>query len=169
MKTLPVRTLYLEMHRPPERSVLPPVEGAEIVRVEQPAIPFYRFLYDSVGGDWNWVDRKLMSDDQLSAIIHDDQVEIYVLYVQATPAGFCELDRRVADEVELAYFGLMPEFIGRGLGKYFLCWIVRQAWAHAPRRVWLHTCELDHEAALPIYRQAGFVVYDERVVNQTVL
>ena len=169
MKTVPIKTYYLQMHRPPDSGSLPPMEGVEVARVEQPTIGLYRFLYDSVGRDWNWVDRKLASDEELLAIIHHDLVEIYVLEVDGGPAGFCELDRRVDGQIELAYFGLMPEFIGRGLGKHFLHWILRKAWTYAPRRVWLHTCELDHEAALPLYRQAGFVVYDERVVDQTVL
>jgi len=168
MKTVPVKTFYLEMCHPPERSIPPPIEGVEIVRAERPQIAFYRFLYDSVGRDWNWVDRKLMSDEELAAIIHDELVELYVLHVEGAPAGFCELDRRVSGQIELAYFGLMPAFIGRGLGKHFLEWVLHRAWTYAPGRVWVHTCQWDHEAALPVYRKAGFVVFDERVVRQRV-
>jgi GNAT superfamily N-acetyltransferase len=168
MKTIPVKTLYLEMLRPPEHPATPPTDRVEIVRFRRPPVPFYRFLYDSVGRDWNWVDRKLLSDDQLRALIHDDRMEIYVLYLGGMPAGFCELDRRTEDQVELAYFGLMPGFLGKGLGRYFLHWIVHRAWSYEPGRVWLHTCALDHPAALPVYREAGFVVFDEKVVDQVV-
>ena len=168
MNTIPVKTFYLQMHAPPERTVPPPTDGVEVLRVEHPTIPYYRFLYDAVGRDWNWIDRKRLSDDELSAIIHGDRVEIYVLHVKGSPAGFCEMDRRVEDEIELRYFGLMPVFIGKGLGKYFLNWVLRQAWSYAPNRVWVHTCELDHDAALPIYQQAGLVVYDERIIDQVV-
>ena len=169
MKTIPVKTLYLQMHGPPEARVPPPREGIEVARVERPEIGFYRALYDVVGRDWNWINRKLMSDDELRAIIHDDRVEFHVLYVQGTPAGFCEMDRRADGEVELVYFGLAPDFIGRGLGKYFLNRMLHQAWSYAPKRVWLHTCELDHEAALSTYQKAGLAVYDERVMMQDVL
>ena len=169
MKTVPVKTYYLEMHGRPERSIAAPREGVEVVRVRQPSVAFYRFLYDSVGRDWNWVDRKRLSDDQLQAILHDEQVELNVLHVGGKPAGFCEIDRRVEGQVKLEYFGLMPEFIGKGLGAYFLDRMVQHAWDYAPNRVWLHTCELDHEAALPLYRRAGFQVYDERVVSHTLL
>ncbi len=168
MNTIPVKTIYLQMHTPCERKASPPLDDIDVLSLEQPTIRYYRFLYDAVGKDWNWVDRNRLSDDELRAIIHGDLVEIYVLHVKGSPAGFCEMDRRVEGEIELRYFGLMPEFFGQGLGKYFLDWILRQAWSYAPNRVWLHTCELDHEAALPLYLQAGFVVYDEQVVDQVV-
>jgi GNAT superfamily N-acetyltransferase len=169
MKTIPVRTFYLQMHGPPEARISPPREGIEVVRMERPEIGFYRTLYDVVGRNWNWINRKLMSDDELRALIHDERVEFHVLYVEQAPAGFCEMDRRVDGEVELVYFGLAPDYIGQGLGRYFLHRILLQAWSYAPKRVWLHTCELDHEAALPTYRKAGLVVYDERVIMQKVL
>jgi GNAT superfamily N-acetyltransferase len=168
-KTIPVKTSYLQMHRPPGERVPPPTEGIEVARVPRPEIGFYRSLYDAVGRDWNWINRKLMSDDELRAIIHHPRVDFHVLYVRGTPAGFCEMDRRVDGEVEIVYFGLAREFIGKGLGKHFLNRMLHEAWSHAPRRVWLHTCELDHEAALRTYQKAGLAVYDERVVMQKVL
>lgn len=168
MKTFQVKTFYLQMLRRPKPSLPPPVPPVEILQAKQPAIPFYRFLYDAVGRDWNWVDRKRMSDEALGAIIHDDLVEIYVLHVEQAPAGFGELDRRTEGQIELAYFGLMPEFIGKGFGKRFLHWVVQKAWSYGPRRLWLHTCDLDHPAALPVYLEAGFVVFDQRIVDKEI-
>lgn len=169
MKTVPVKTTYLQMLARAQRNTPPPIEGVEIVRAEKPAVAFYRSLYDAVGGDWNWVDRKLLSDEELRGIIHDDLVEIYVLYFNQAPAGYAELDRRKENEIELAYFGIVPDLIGKGLGRYFLDWTIRQAWSHDPKRLWLHSCELDHQAALPMYLSAGFKVFDERMVDQVVL
>jgi GNAT superfamily N-acetyltransferase len=169
MKTIPVQTLYLQMHRPPDGHVPPPMDGVDVVRIERPPVDVYRSLYDLVGRDWNWINRKLMPDDELAAIIHHELVDFDLLYVAGTAAGICETDRRVAGDVELVYFGLAPPFIGKGLGKYFLNRMLHEAWAHGPRRVWLHTCELDHEAALPNYQQAGLVIYDERIVQQKIL
>ena len=168
MKTIPVKTTYLQMTAPAGRNTPPPMEGIEIVRAEKPAVAFYRLLYDAVGRDWNWVDRKLLSDEELGRIIHDDLVEIYVLYVDQVPAGYAELDRRREPEIELAYFGVVPGLVGRGLGRYLLDWTVRKAWSHDPQRLWLHTCELDHEAALPMYLSAGFEVFDQKTVHQVV-
>ena len=67
MKTMPVKTVYLEMLSRPERRVPPPVEGVEVVRTEAPTIAFYRSLYDAVGTKWNWIERKRMSDEELAA------------------------------------------------------------------------------------------------------
>lgn len=84
-----------------------------------------------------------------------------MLHVDGDPAGFSELVRREAGEIELVQFGLLPEFIGQGLGKWFLQWTIDKVWSYRPRRLWLHTCTLDHPAAVPNYKKAGFLVCKE--------
>lgn len=168
MKTIPVKVTYLQMLCRPEQSIEPPPEETEIIRAEKPTVAFYRLLYNSVGQGWNWVDRQLMSDEELTEIIHDDLIEIHVLYFDGVPAGYAELDRRKENEIELAYFGIVPEFTGKGLGRYLLHWSIEMAWSYHPKRFWLHTCELDHEAALPMYLKAGFEVFDQKIVAQVV-
>jgi GNAT superfamily N-acetyltransferase len=125
--------------------------------------PTIAFFYDAVGEQWSWTSRKKLSDSEIAAIIHDPMVEIHVMYCDGVPAGFAELDRRREGEVELVQFGLLPDFIGKGLGKYFLSWTLDKIWSYQPKRVWLHTCTLDHPAALPNYLKAGFVVYKEEI------
>ncbi len=78
------------------------------------------------------------------------------------------MDRRNKEDIELVQFGLMPEFIGRGLGWYFLQWIIDKAWSYQPRRFWLHTCTLDHPAALPNYQKAGFTIYKEETIQRDI-
>jgi len=167
MAHIPTRTVYLEMRSPRYRDVPKPLEEIAVEHT-RPSIDDYRFLYSSVGKDYHWIDRLRLEDDQLIAIIQDDTVDIYILKVRGDVAGYAELDRRIPDEVEIAYFGLLPEFVGKGLGKYFLCWAVNKAWAHQPRRVWVHTCDLDHPAALSNYLKAGFEIYDQNVIDQFV-
>ncbi len=151
----------LEMHSAPAHPALHPPASLKLalLRAENPSVEFYRYLYDVVGRDWNWVDRKRLSDDALAAIVGDERVEIYVPYVGGVPAGYAELDRRQAPDIELAYFGLAHDFIGLGLGRYLLDWVIRRAWEYGPARLWVHTCTLDHPSALPLYQRMGFVPY----------
>ena len=130
-----------------------------VIHARNPTIAYYRFLYDAVGTHWQWTTKKL-TDDQLAMIVQDPRDEVHVLHVDGVPAGFAELDRRTGNEIELAQFGLMPEFIGQGLGD-FLQWTIDRAWGYGPTRFWLHTCTDDDPAALPNYRKAGFEVYKE--------
>jgi len=86
--------------------------------------------------------------------------------VDGVPAGIAELDRRTEGEIELVQFGLIRDFIGQGLGKYFLQWTIDKAWSYSPKRFWLHTDTKDHPAALPNYLKAGFAIYKEEVKEQ---
>jgi GNAT superfamily N-acetyltransferase len=154
-----VTVSYLQMCSRPERTVPPPRADLAVIHAKQPTVAYYRFLYDQVGSDWNWMSRKHLADTALAAIIHDPKDEVHVLHVGGVPAGFAELDRRIESEIELVQFGLIREFIGQGLGKYFLQWTVEHSWSYAPRRLWLHTCTDDHPAAIPNYLKAGFQIY----------
>ena len=169
IKSIPVRTWYLEMKEPPH-TVFPTFSfDTNVVRAYKPTASFYQYLYTQVGKGYSWYNRLIMFETELQNIIHDDRTEIYVLWVGGVPAGFCELDRRNPKETEIVYFGLLPEFRGQGLGKKFLDWTVHQAWEGKPERVWLHTCELDDKAAIPLYLKAGFIQYDERMETQQLI
>ena len=165
---VPVRTWYLEMKSPPGGTApkWPPEE--RIVRAVRPTLSFSRFLYTQAGAGYSWYDRVLMPDEELLGILHDDRVQVHVLWVRGVPAGYCELDGRRRGEVEIAYFGILPEYRGRGYGPRLLQWAVHEAWSANPGRVWLHTCEFDAPAALPMYVRAGFTQYDERIETQRI-
>jgi GNAT superfamily N-acetyltransferase len=156
-----VTTTYLEMFAHPHGIVPPPREGVAVVHAKSTSVPYYRFLYDTVGRAYDWTSCKKLSDAKLAALLHDPRLEVHVLMADGVPAGFAELDRRIDGEIELVQFGLMPEFIGQGLGRYFLQWTIDKAWSYSPRRFWLHTCTKDHAAALPNYLKAGFAIYKE--------
>ena len=156
------------MTAPRPKSVPAPQPNLEVKHVVCPSVEFYRSLYDPVGEDYNWRSRRKMPPPELAAIIQNPLDEIHVLYVDGTPAGFGELDRRQPDEIEIKQFGLVPLYLGRGLGKWFLQELVDRAWNHKPRRVWLHTCTLDHAAALPNYQKIGFEVYKQEQIQQPI-
>ncbi len=148
---------YLEMTERPQRprAVLPPGQHA-LLRLENPTAAFYRYLYNTVGEAWLWVDRRRLTDRELLAEIRHPEVEIYVLYGGGEPAGYVELDRRPYPDLNFAYFGLLPDFIGRGLGTFLLDWAIDRAWSYGPTRLTVDTCTLDHPRALGHYQRAGF-------------
>lgn len=166
MPFIKTKTTYLQMFSPPETEIAAPRDDMSIFKVVNPAVDFYLHLYREVGSAFQWVDRLAIKADELRAIIQHEFVDVLVLAIADEPLGYAELDRRHSGEIELAYFGLFPAAIGQGFGKYLLNHALRAAWAHGPRRVWVHTCDLDHPAALPTYRKAGFEVYDEIEIDQ---
>jgi GNAT superfamily N-acetyltransferase len=168
MPTVDVRVYYLELRSHPGRTMASPREGLAVLHCRRPTVAYYRFLYHGVGRDYHWHSRGNLPDPELAALVQDPLDELHVLHVEGAPAGFAELDRRRAGEIELVQFGLMPEFIGQGLGKYFLDWTIDRAWSYRPKRFWLHTCTLDHPAALPNYRRAGLAIYREETIQRQI-
>src|SRR5262249_2385598 len=166
MPVVDVKVYYLEMLAPNHRKAASPREGLAVIHGKKPTVAYYRFLYNSVGKDYHWYSRGRLPDAELAATIQHPLNEVYVLHVDGVPAGFAELDVRKEVEIELVQFGLMSELLGKGLGKYFLQWTIDKAWSYRPRRFWLHTCTLDHPAALPNYLKAGFAVYKEEMMKR---
>jgi GNAT superfamily N-acetyltransferase len=120
---------------------------------------FYRYLYREVGRRYHWVDRLGWTDAEIGSHLADPDVSLWVLYLEGSPAGYFELRRCDDASVEIAYFGLLPEFLGRGLGKHLLTVAVEAAWSSGANRVWLHTCTLDDQAAMPNYLNRGFIPF----------
>jgi GNAT superfamily N-acetyltransferase len=153
-------TYYLEMTHPtqlvPARK---PHPAFSLVQVEIPCPPLNRFLYTTVGGDWYWLDRLGWPYAQWQRYLEQEEVETWMAAVSGTPAGYFELERQAGGNVEIAYFGLLPQFIGQGLGGALLTATVERAWAIGAQRVWVHTCSLDHPNALPGYQARGFRVF----------
>ena len=122
-----------------------------------------RFLYTAVGGDWYWVDRLGWTYAQWHDYITRPGFETWIAFVSGTPAGYFELDQLPESGVEIASFGLLPQFIGKGLGGCLLTAAIQRAWRKGTSRVWPHTCSFDHPRALANYLARGF-----RLVNEAV-
>ena len=164
--TLQVTITYLQMTRQPTATPRrPPLSDLAVFRIRQPSVPFYRFLYNEVGKPWLWYERRAMADADLQEILSNERVHVYALYRGGEPAGYVELDCRTNDEVELAYFGLLPWHIGVGIGPWFLDWAVSAAWAETPTRLIVNTCDLDHPKAIIVYQQAGFRPYRQETIT----
>lgn len=158
--TWEVTTWYLEMRRPEDlRDRAAPAGDIAVVRATIPSPAFSRFLYTAIGGKWHWTDRLAWDDDRWRNYLSRPAVETWVAYLSGTPAGYIELEAQQAGDVEIVYFGLLPGFIGRGIGGYLLTVGTQRAWAMGARRVWLHTCSLDGPQALANYQARGFRIY----------
>jgi GNAT superfamily N-acetyltransferase len=133
--------------------------SARIERRSPCPVPLYRRLYQDVGTQWYWHDRVEWSDEELTDHLAAPNVGVWELQVDGESAGYFELQRGDDGSVEIVYFGLISKFIGRGLGGPLLTRAVQEAWAMGAKRVWLHTCTLDSDRALPNYRARGFREY----------
>ena len=153
-------TTYLEMTSPGHFApAYIQANDIEIVRMEMPDFAFYKFLYQSVGEEWAWRDRLQMSNAELRQILTSSRTQVHVMYVSGLPGGYVELYRHDDDSVEIVYFGLRRDYMGRGLGKHLLSYGIARAWEMGAARVWLHTCNLDGPHALANYQKRGFRVF----------
>ena len=166
MATVSVTRTYLEMRSPDAlRSYHADDAHVRFERVDACPISFFRYLYREVGRPHHWVDRLAWSDAQVAQRLANPNVSLWVMYVDGAPAGYAELERHPDESTEIVYFGLLPEFTRRGLGKLMLTAAVERAWEMGTDRVWLHTCTLDDPAALPNYVKRGFAPFREEVYS----
>ncbi|NJN47626.1 MAG: GNAT family N-acetyltransferase [Candidatus Competibacteraceae bacterium] len=137
-----------------------PVKPLMIMECQIKQFQFNQFLYRFIGSQWQWTDKASWSEDQWRGYVESDQLRTFVAYQAGAIAGYYELQRQT-DAVEIIYFGLAEPFIGHGYGAYLLTCAVRDAWSWGARRVWVHTCTLDHPAALLNYQKRGFKLYQQ--------
>lgn len=163
------RRSYLSMDSPAQlRTASVPALRLDLEKRPRCTVAEYRRLYSQVGEPWEWHDRNDMNDAVLAEHLARRDVHVWTARVGRRVAGFFELVEDGDGGVEIAYFGLVPGFIGQGLGGALLTRAVEEAWRLGARRVWLHTCSLDAPQALPNYLARGFHVdrveeYDARV------
>jgi GNAT superfamily N-acetyltransferase len=153
----------LEMRaKPPLRPL--PDSPLRLAEWKQPDPDKYRALFRRVGTPWLWFSRLVMDEDRLAAIIRDPQVSVFAAVdPRGIEVGMLELDFRTAGQVEIAYFGLVPELTGQGNGRWLMAQALGGAWLPGVERVWVHTCTLDHPGALGFYRHHGFVPYSRTI------
>jgi len=130
---------------------------------KEPNWVFNRDLYFRVGEQWEWIDKRSWTDDQWKEYANAPELRTFAGYYDEALAGYYELRSDAERGIEIAYFGLLPEFIGRGLGGALLTSAIEEAWARhggiAPKRVWVHTCNRDHPQALVNYQARGMIVF----------
>jgi GNAT superfamily N-acetyltransferase len=110
-----------------------------------------------------WFSRLVMKDEDLAAILSNPAIESYVLMRGNEALGMLELNFADMPNCELAFYGLVPEAIGSGLGRILMDESIRRAWERPISRYWVHTCNFDSPQALPFYMRSGFVPYARMV------
>lgn len=155
--TLGAIVTYLDMRQRPKPAPLPESE-LRLTRWATVDLVKYRILFERVGGPWLWFSRLTMDDTELQAIVGDEGVEVYAVEdPRAIEVGMLELDFREKGQCELSYLGLVPELAGKGRGRWLMAQALTRAWRADIERVHVHTCTLDHPAALGFYQSCGFM------------
>lgn len=154
---------YLEMSRPQAAQTQDAGSAAVFQRLSAQDVERYRTLFSKVGLPWLWFSRLAMSDAELQSVLGDPRVEAYAIQADGTDIGLAELDFRVTGEAEISFFGLVPERLGKGLAGPAFCALIKLAWARPIRRIMVHTCTLDHPAALDFYIRNGFRPYKRAI------
>ena len=155
-----ITVYYLQMLSPGQLQAGRPAPNLDIVEAQIKQWPLNRFLYQYVGGPWDWKEKLSWTEQQWQDYAEADNLRTWVAYERGSPAGYFELQKQAGKEVELKYFGLAEAFIGKGFGGSLLSFAIEQAWAWGDvERVWVHTCSLDHPSALANYQARGFELY----------
>lgn len=157
--TVEYTVTYLEMRGRPAGPPPPMPVGPRvaIVAADDPPVPWFRYLYGEVGRDWEWTDWDDQPDAEVAAFVSDPAVRLHTMLLDGWPGGFFLLDAREAGTCDLAYFGLVREAVGRGLGRWLLGQAIATGWDGAGvERMTVNTCSLDHPAALGLYQRMGF-------------
>jgi len=153
----------LEMFAPPPLGKEPAGHGLQLERAVKPDLDWYRDLYRRVGGPWLWVSCLKMHDAALAAVLHDPAVEVWAAVKDGRAEGLLQLDFRVPGVCELLYFGLTDTVIGQGAGRWMMNRAIERAWSQPIGRFWVHTCSVDHPAALAFYVRSGFTAFRRQV------
>lgn len=152
---------YLEMLKRPVPAKLSIT--VKLREIKNPDLNWYRGIFRRAGEHWLWWSRLEMSDAQLSSVLNSPTTELFVAESHGAEVGMAEVDRSVPNQVEIAFFGLYAESLGKGLGRRFMDVLLEQAWTDSTSRVWVHTCTLDSPVALPFYLKCGFVPYKRAI------
>jgi len=154
----------LEMHQRPRLRPDPPAEaGFGLKRVAQPDLVWFRALFRRVGEAYLWSSRLRMADEILAAELLDPGMETYALTRDREDLGLLQLDFREPGLGELSFFGVAGELIGTGAGRWLMNRALERAWSKPIRRFWVHTCTLDHPAALEFYLRSGFTAFARQI------
>tara|TARA_B100001093_G_scaffold15594_1_gene14292 strand:- start:795 stop:1298 length:504 start_codon:yes stop_codon:yes gene_type:complete len=125
-----------------------------------------KFFYKNIGKNHEWVDRLIWTEEQWIDYLSSERVKTYVLKFKDDLVGFFELIHNLENqEIEIAYFGILEEYQNKKLGSYLLSEAIKLSFKNKIKRVWVHTCSLDHKNALNNYLARGMKVFKTETLN----
>ena len=145
-----------------ESSVL--TDGYSVQIIEQEDFQLNKFFYKNIGKNHHWIDRLIWTEKKWIEYVSDEKVKTYVLKKANEFAGYFELIIHT-NEVEIAYLGLLEEYQNKKLGSFLLSSAIKNSFLKKPKRVWVHTCSLDHKNALNNYIARGMKIYKKETIT----
>jgi len=163
---IPVQRNFLELKDLKNLKSNSTNQNKYLVKKIKPDFQLNKFFYKQVGKKHRWIDRLSWSDEKWINYISNKNLETYIVCESEELVGFFELlNNPELQETEISYFGLLEEYIGKGIGGYALSVAIRKSFEKNIRRVWLHTCTLDHPNALKNYIARGMTVFKKENIN----
>ena len=157
---------FLEIRDVKNLKINPTKKIKFLVKKINPDFQLNKFFYKQVGKKHRWLDRLNWSDEKWINYISNENLDTYIISDSENLVGFFELlNNPHLSETEISYFGLLEEYIGRGIGGYALSVAIRKSFEKDIKRVWLHTCTLDHPNALKNYIARGMTVFKKENIN----
>ena len=143
-----------------------PFNNLYLEKVNPPDFQLNKFFYKEIGKKHKWVDRLVWSDRKWSDYLNSSNVRTYVLKQSEDLVGFFEqIFYKDKLECEIAYFGILEEYFGKKFGAYLLSEAIKKSFKNNVRRVWVHTCSLDHKNALNNYISRGMQIFKTETLN----
>ena len=158
---------YLEINSIQDlNEVIEPTKDYSLNLLEPIDFQLNKFFYKNIGKKHKWIDRLIWTENQWIDYISSENVKTYVFKYKNDLAGFFELiSHAEKHEIEIAYFGLLEEFQNKKLGSYLLASAIKNAFLSKPKRVWVHTCSLDHKNALNNYIARGMKIFKKETIS----
>ena len=143
-----------------------PYNNFNVRLVNPPDFQLNKFFYKQIGKKHRWVDRLIWNENQWIKYINNSNVRTYTLQDGNNLAGYFEqiIDQKKL-ECEIAYFGILQDYVGKRLGGYLLSQAIKKSFAIGANRVWVHTCSLDHKYALKNYLSRGMKIFKSEILN----
>ena len=158
---------YLEINSIKDLKVsINPNENCKIVLVDPPDFQLNKFFYKQVGKEYRWIDRLVWDDNKWISYVENPKVKTYILKDSENLVGYFEI---ISDfekkQSEIAYFGILSEYFGKKYGGYLLSEAITRSFEKSIKRVWVHTCSLDHKNALKNYIARGMKIFKSEKIN----